>query len=112
MSEREQIVAWLRGVDHNFPLTIARVVADDIERGAHLSASPPAKPAPADGMPWHSVKTVPRSTMGYGGGTMLLDKDGACIGYVVTLNKSENCDPVALDSAVFHALSTAQGEGA
>lgn len=36
--ERAQIVAWLRGHDHGAPLTIARQLADAIERGDHLAA--------------------------------------------------------------------------
>lgn len=53
---------------------------------------------------WHSVSRTPYSTMGYGGGTGLHNKDGAIIGYVVTLNKSAHHDPKALDEAVFQSL--------
>lgn len=53
---------------------------------------------------WHSVEQVPYSTMGYGGGTALRDKDGADIGYVVTLNKSRHHDPKALDAAIHRCI--------
>lgn len=53
---------------------------------------------------WHDVRQVPYSTIGYGGGTMLLDDGGACIGYVVVLNKDASADPKALDAAVHRAI--------
>lgn len=56
---------------------------------------------------WASVQQVPYSTMGYGGGAQLLDNTGACIGYVITLNKSEDHNPKELDSAVFRAVEGA-----
>lgn len=53
---------------------------------------------------WADVRQVPYSTMGYGGGTMLLNQQGACVGYVIVLNKSAHHDPKALDAAVHRAV--------
>lgn len=53
---------------------------------------------------WHDARQVPYSTFGYGGGTMLLDNGGACIGYVVVLNKDAKVDPKALDAAVYRCV--------
>jgi len=53
---------------------------------------------------WTTVQQVPYSTMGYGGGTMLMDRKGKCVGYVIVMNKSEHHDPKALDAAVHGAV--------
>ncbi len=58
-----------------------------------------------DALPWRSASQVPYSTAGYGGGTMLLGNNGECIGYVIVLNKSADCDPQVLDTTVHEAIA-------
>lgn len=108
----EQLVGRLRRYrDTNFSLPASPVgyemltqAADRIEALANAVKAEPS--LPADGLlPWASVKQVPYSTVGYGGGVMLLSETGECIGYVITMNKSAHHDPKALDAAVFARLS-------